>query len=590
MKLRSGILLGIAAIVVGIVTATVFAVTVVVNRGERSKVEDALEIGHVAFDELLRHRASMYRSDCRLVAHDSRLRSLVAMANVPRESINVVIGELAATLGSDLLLVTDPTGTVVGDAAEPEAEGNIARRQAVVAARQRGDGSGVWMLRERPYQISACRIDVGRETTGMVVIGRVMDDAMAESVRRQTGSPIVVMLDGARVAASLFDGDEPPTGELLASLGELDEVVIAGERYLTRTAVIPDYDGPRALVYTMLRSLDAAYAPARQLTWTIFGIAAIALLAALALAFALSQRLARPIHELVQFTRAVGKGRMDRRAAPGGATEVRALAAAMNAMVEELDQSRRTLADKDRLERELEIAARIQTSILPKHLDVPGLDIAARMLPASEVGGDYYDIIPTESGCWIGIGDVAGHGLAAGLEMLMVQSVIAGLVHDDPQAAPRDHVCVLNHVLFENIRDRMGQDEHVTLTLLRYASGTFTFAGAHEEILVCRAAGGPCERVPTPGAWIGGMRDISRVTRDSTVELVRGDLMVLYTDGITEARDGRGRQFGDARLAYAIEAVRDQPVAVIRDRIIDAVQAWQRDQHDDIVVVVIRQR
>ena len=76
-----------------------------------------------------------------------------------------------------------------------------------------------------------------------------------------------------------------------------------------------------------------------------------------------------------------------------GPTEVRSLGVAMDKMAHELDESRRSLADKERLARELEIAARIQTSILPRNLEVPGLEIAAKMMTATEVGGDYYDVL-----------------------------------------------------------------------------------------------------------------------------------------------------------------------------------------------------
>jgi sigma-B regulation protein RsbU (phosphoserine phosphatase) len=151
-------------------------------------------------------------------------------------------------------------------------------------------------------------------------------------------------------------------------------------------------------------------------------------------------------------------------------------------------------------------------------------------------------------------------------------------------------VRVLNQVLYDNIRERLGQDEHITLTLLRYEGGVFTFAGAHEEILVCRAAGGPCEHIQTPGTWLGGMRDISRVTRDSKLELAPGDLMLLYTDGITEAKNAKGVQFGDERLASVLEDNRAEPVAVVRDRVVEAVQAWQHVQDDDISLVVLRRR
>jgi sigma-B regulation protein RsbU (phosphoserine phosphatase) len=386
-------------------------------------------------------------------------------------------------------------------------------------------------------------------------------------------------------------GDKPAAGVTLGPVAaEPAPLDLAGDRYLASGGPLPGYDGDRALQYAVMRSLDEALAPGRRLMFTVFVIAAAALLAAVGIAFALSRRLSRPVDDLVRFTHAIGKGELERRATPAGATEIQSLAKAMNTMVEELDQSRRSLAEKKRLERELEIASRIQTSILPKAYDVAGLEIAARMIPASEVGGDYYDVFAMGDGCWVGIGDVAGHGLSAGLEMLMVQSVIAGLVRHAPRAAPSDHVRVLNQVLYDNIRDRLGQDEHITLTLLRYEDGTFTFAGAHEEILVCRAAGGPCEHIQTPGTWLGGMRDVSRATRDSKLELQPGDLMVLYTDGITEAQNKDRTQFGDERFTRVIEENRNEPVEVVRDRVIEAVQAWQAVQDDDISIVVIRRR
>ena len=126
------------------------------------------------------------------------------------------------------------------------------------------------------------------------------------------------------------------------------------------------------------------------------------------------------------------------------------------------------------------------------------------MHAATEVGGDYYDVVPVDDGCWLGIGDVAGHGLGTGLVMLMMQSGIGALARKMPDAAPRDLLLALNTMLVENVRERLGQHEHATLTLIRYRrDGSLTFAGAHEEMLVRRAATGRCERIETPGA-VGG--------------------------------------------------------------------------------------
>jgi sigma-B regulation protein RsbU (phosphoserine phosphatase) len=240
------------------------------------------------------------------------------------------------------------------------------------------------------------------------------------------------------------------------------------------------------------------------------------------------------------------------------------------------------------LEQELEIARQIQTSILPRTMHVAGLDIAAHMLPADQVGGDYYDVIPKGDGCWIGIGDVTGHGLNAGLVMMMTQSIVAALATIDPTATPTRVLGALNSVLFENIRTRMLQDDHVTLTLLRYKpDGEVVFAGAHEDILVSRADG-TCEVVSTPGPWVGAIKDISDVTRDSMFRLNDGDVMVLHTDGVTEARNARREEFGVGRLAEVLSRARGRPSAEISTSILHSVTKWSDRQRDDITLVVAK--
>ena len=132
------------------------------------------------------------------------------------------------------------------------------------------------------------------------------------------------------------------------------------------------------------------------------------------------------------------------------------------------EATRRQIAERQRLEKEMGIAARIQTSILPGDVSVAGLEVAASMQTATEVGGDYYDVVAVEDGCWIGIGDVAGHGLPTGVVMLMMQSGFGALARKLPDAAPRELLLAFNAMLVDNVRNRLGQHEHATLTLIRY--------------------------------------------------------------------------------------------------------------------------
>ena len=245
---------------------------------------------------------------------------------------------------------------------------------------------------------------------------------------------------------------------------------------------------------------------------------------------------------------------------------------------------------RERLQNELELARSIQVDILPRRLAADGLEVSACMMTATEIGGDYYDVLPIEGGCWIGIGDVSGHGVTSGLIMLMVQSIVAGLIAQDPARSPREAVTILNRVLFENIRHRLLKDDFVTFSLLRVVRGRVVFAGAHEQFLVCRGRGGCAEPIATPGTWLGVMPDIDRFTTETHLDLEPGDLVVLYTDGITEARNERGEQYGIERLGATVERYRDQPIEAIRDHVFAEVDRWAIRRDDDATLVLLRQQ
>ncbi len=247
--------------------------------------------------------------------------------------------------------------------------------------------------------------------------------------------------------------------------------------------------------------------------------------------------------------------------------------------------------EKVSLEQEMQIAARIQQLVLPETFDIPQLDIAAAMTPVASVGGDYYDVLKTPDGAWFGVGDVAGHGLTSGLVMLMAQSTLAGIVAAQPRIAPREALQAMNAVLYDNIRKRMKKDEHVTLVLLRYFhDGRFVFTGAHEDLIIWRAQSRKCELIATPGTWLGGMADVAPFTTETELQLMPGDLLVLYTDGVLEARNRQKQQYGVERLCALIEAGGELSPSALRDRIMASVKEWTLEQRDDVSTLVVRYR
>ena len=256
------------------------------------------------------------------------------------------------------------------------------------------------------------------------------------------------------------------------------------------------------------------------------------------------------------------------------------------------EATRRQRAEQNRMAQELEIAASIQTGILPNEVQVPGLEIAARMLPATEVGGDYFDVLPVTDGCWLGIGDVAGHGLHTGVVMLMIQSIVAATTRVTPDATPAAAWSTLNDILYENVRGRLGRDEHATVTLLRYRqNGLVEFAGAHEELVIYRAASAQCEVIETPGLWAGIARNVAReAVPNGLLRLAPGDVLLLYTDGVTEAQNPAAGLFGVERVCQSLREVGTRTATDILEYMLATVETWMTKRRDDQTLVVLRYR
>ncbi len=238
------------------------------------------------------------------------------------------------------------------------------------------------------------------------------------------------------------------------------------------------------------------------------------------------------------------------------------------------------------LMQEMEIAKHIQTALSPEKPVLPGYEIAATMEPADEVGGDYYDFISVAGHDWIVIGDVSGHGVPAGLVMMMVQTAIHTVLTGNPETPPSRLLSLINRTICENI-EKMDESRHMTIVVLAGGrDGNFTFAGLHEDILIRRAATGRVEAVETDGMWIGIEPDISEMLSEDTLKLEPGDCMILFTDGITEAWDRDGNLFGDERLMRIIEESGESPASEVHKNVITALESWERP--DDVTLVVVK--
>jgi len=243
---------------------------------------------------------------------------------------------------------------------------------------------------------------------------------------------------------------------------------------------------------------------------------------------------------------------------------------------------------RDAIWSEMELAKRIQTALLPDNQNIEGFEIAATMLPAKEVGGDYYDIIETPNGYkWVTIGDVSGHGVDSGLIMMMAQTSILSKVNNNGSCLPSEMLSSINVIIRENI-SRLGSDHYMTMMALRINESNITVAGKHQDVIVYRSALNRTESISVPGTWLGITDNIEGSLIDSSFEMHKGDIALLFTDGVTEATDANGEMFSQIRLEHALNKYADLPVGKLRNKIIQEVQAFQQEQLDDMTLVVIK--
>ncbi len=188
---------------------------------------------------------------------------------------------------------------------------------------------------------------------------------------------------------------------------------------------------------------------------------------------------------------------------------------------------------------EMDLATKIQTVLLPKDGVYGGHEFAATMRPAAKVGGDYYDVFEHAGATWVLIGDVSGHGVSAGLIMMMVQSAIRTLVgaKENVIPSPAEVLTRVNAGIASNLQ-KIGKGQYMTLVALCVEGSKVRFAGLHLDLLVYRAALQTVEHIKTEGIYIGWVEDASGLYFDTTLTLDADDILLLYTDGLTEARKG----------------------------------------------------
>ena len=249
----------------------------------------------------------------------------------------------------------------------------------------------------------------------------------------------------------------------------------------------------------------------------------------------------------------------------------------------------REMLDKKQYEKELAVAASIQQGLFPSSLPaLAGFDVAAMNRPAQQVGGDYYDVLTLTDGggdaCLFCVADVSGKGLAASLLMSTIQATLRALLGREASLA--ELACRANELLFATTP---GSKYATAALVLAYPqTGECRYvSGGHTETLLLRA-NGEREWLGATGVPLGLFPGMT--WEEVSLSLRPGDVLALYSDGVSEAQTVAYDEFGPERLAAIVERERHQPASVITEAIVQAIDTFVEGapQFDDITLMVIK--
>jgi hypothetical protein len=260
----------------------------------------------------------------------------------------------------------------------------------------------------------------------------------------------------------------------------------------------------------------------------------------------------RPMSKIIHEMKALLTGKPYRRVMTTKENEIGILAHFFNEITRNLESISGDVKTHKRLRKEIDSAQDIQRMLIPKSApEIPGLDVVAKTRPASEIGGDTFDFYNKGDRHILYIGDSTGHGLPAGIVMVMVDALLETFI--DIKESLVDIMVSLNKYLKPHLKPSM----FMTMILLEWnpKNGVLTWVGGgHEYLVHMKTKQGQIESIKAGGIAVGMLADNSRLVQVQSMTLEEGDFVVLYTDGITEAKNRQGEEFGLKRLCDFIQS------------------------------------
>jgi sigma-B regulation protein RsbU (phosphoserine phosphatase) len=293
------------------------------------------------------------------------------------------------------------------------------------------------------------------------------------------------------------------------------------------------------------------------------------------------------VENLYQGTLHIGRGDFSHRIAVKGRDQLAALGKSFNAMSAQLESLVAVTKEKERLQSELTIASDVQNQLFPRETPpMKTIELIGACVPARSVSGDYYDYLCLPNGSLaIAIGDVAGKGISAALLMASIQSIMRTQLAQGQQFSTAGMVSQLNRQLYANTSPEKYATFFFGLYDEQNRTLTYTNAGHLPPIVICDGEPHPLEVTGT----VVGLFPVARY-EERTVRLCADDILIGYTDGISEPENAYGEEFGVERLSDAVIRNRNCAPSEIVAKVMEAVKHWSHapEQPDDMTVLIAK--
>jgi sigma-B regulation protein RsbU (phosphoserine phosphatase) len=367
--------------------------------------------------------------------------------------------------------------------------------------------------------------------------------------------------------------------------------------------VITRYSAVLRTVFGQNVELSPGFAMSTLAAWVFAVVTSLFLifeLVSLVIGIRLTRSITGAVHELYEGTQKVRVGDFSHRIEVHGKDQLGELGQSFNRMTENLQRLLEVAKEKERLQSELEIAREVQSQLFPKSVPASRtLELAAVCHPARTVSGDYYDFLSLEEPkLALAIGDVAGKGISAALLMATVQSTMRTQLWAGRELAAAAgnggglgtlSTAVLVSRLNQQLYAYTQPEKFATFYLAVYddSSGLMTYTNAgHLPPVLLRD--GKALRLEVTGTIVGAF-PFSEY-EEATIQLERGDLLVCFTDGVTEPENEYGEMFGEERLIELVARNSHREAGAIMAAVMDAVREWtgSPELQDDMTMLLAR--